>query len=164
MRKYDNYQNKYHNNIFNFHVSKANTDNCLIMDIDLYMSSFDSKQQIFIDHKKSSDKLEKHTCRTLNILASASYKGSYIKESHAYVVVGDMPEKSFHDNAKFSRLKVYEIVNDRFVISKHLEDFIKDEFYINTIVEFDIFFNIEKKAIIRNKVKYYNEVQAEIQF
>ena len=50
------------------------------------------------------------------------------------------------------------------MISKHLEDFIKDEFYINTIVEFDIFFNIEKKSIIRNKVKYYNEEQAEIQF
>ena len=164
MRKYDNFQNNYHNNILNFHVSRANTDNCLIMDVDLYMSSFDSKQQIFIDHKKSNDKLETHTCRTLNILASASYKGSYIKESHAYVVMGDMPEKSFHDNVKFKRLKVYEIVNNRFVISSNVQDFIKDEFYINTIVEFDIFFNIEKNAITRNKVKYYNEKQTEFQF
>ena len=164
MRKYNKFVDKYHNNIFNFHVSKANTHNCCIMDIDVYLSSFESKQQFFIDHKKPNDSIKTHTCRTLNVLSSSNYNNSYINESYAYIVVGDMPEKSYHDVGEFSRLTVLEIINDKFIISSNVEDFIKDEFYLNSFIEFDIFFNIEKNVHKRNKVKYYNEKQTEIQF
>ena len=50
-----------------------------------------------------------------------------------------MPEESYHDKGEFSRLKVLEIINDKFIISSNVEDFIQDEFYLNSFIEFDIF-------------------------
>ena len=51
MRDVKKYDEKYHNNELNFHVSDNNTKKCSIQDIDLYMSSLNSKQQFFIEYK-----------------------------------------------------------------------------------------------------------------
>jgi hypothetical protein len=158
MRKYKEYNKKYHNNPLNWLLSTYSINEMSIMDLDAHMYSWKSKNQFIIDHKNINDNLSLNTCRVLNHFASAQY--SNIEETNAYVVKGLIDTKN---SKNYNALTIYEIKNTK-IISKDINDFIEDEFVLPKVEDFVSFFDINKKKFLRNKHKYRNEKQTKIQF
>lgn len=164
MRNVKKYDEKYHNNELNFHVSDNNTKKCSIQDIDLYMSSLNSKQQFFIEYKYKNVILKSAQLFAYHNLITAHYK--HYNNSYGYVVIGELPHESlWSDNVKYKPVKVLVISkNDHLSLNSNVEDFICDEFILKNKVHFKTFFDIELDYYMRKQAITYENEQAEIQF
>jgi hypothetical protein len=164
MREIKKYDEKYHNNELNFHVSDNNTKKCSIQDIDLYMSSLYSKQQFFIEYKYKNVNLKSAQLFAYHNFITAQYKS--FNNTYGYVVIGELPHESlWGDNVKYKPVRVLVISkNDNLSLNSKVEDFICDEFIIKNKVHFKIFFDIELDYNVRKQAITYENEQAEIQF
>jgi|9_EtaG_2_1085328.scaffolds.fasta_scaffold34895_2 hypothetical protein len=164
MKKQKKYKETYHNNELNFHVSDNNTSQCSIQDIDLYMSSLNSKQQFFIEYKFKNVILKSAQLFAYHNLITAKYK--HFKNTYGYVVIGELPHESlWSDNVKYKPVRVLVISkNDHLSLNSNVEDFICDEFILKSRVHFKTFFDIELDYYMRKQAITYENEQAEIQF
>lgn len=164
MKKQKKYNETYHNNELNFHVSDNNTSQCSIQDIDLYMSSLNSKQQFFIEYKFKNVILKSAQLFAYHNLITAKYK--HFKNTYGYVVIGSLPHESIWEkNVKYKPVKVLVISkNDSLKLESKVEDFICDEFIIKNETHFKVFFNIELDYNSRKKAITYENEQTKLPF
>lgn len=154
--KRETYKEDYHNNVFNFMISK-NSDNLrTIMDLDCFITKFNCPYYFIVDHKKMNDNCSLNLYRTLSNLANVQLNDK--ARIKCFIVRSDI--ELINDN-RIARTKnaityIQEINNN--IFSKDKKDYIKEQY---TITNDDIlcdFFKPEKHDETLIKISAYKQL------
>lgn len=150
----------YHNNPFNFLISKKSDKRRSIMDLDCFISKSNCENSFIIDHKKLNDKVSLNTLRQLSKLVDVKLNDN--TTTKCFILKSDIDVESTKTNnySMIYEVKSLNEIKDEWKAKK--EDFIRDSY---TIVNDEIlvdFFKPEKHKETKIKLKNLSKLMSAI--
>jgi hypothetical protein len=151
------FNEKYHNNIFNFLISKNSDNKRTIMDIDCFIMKFNSPYYFIIDHKRNNDKCSLSLYRTLATLSGVKLNDNAIIK--CFIVRSDIELLKDNTLARTKDAITYiQEIKKTNCYSKNEKDYIEEEFIINNDEILVDFFKPEKHNDTKQIIKSYDRI------
>jgi len=150
--KTEKFNKNYHNNEFNYLISKLSDRKRSIMDIDCFISKINCANSFMIDHKKNNDTISPNTLRQLSKFVDVKLQDkSKIK---CFILRSDIDTDK---NKTVTYSIVYEIENfNKVKNKKEKSDYIKSKFIIRNDNDLRDFFKPETHE--KTKLKLQNQL------
>ena len=155
--KRETYKEDYHNNIFNFMISK-NSDNLrTIMDIDCFICKYNCPYYFIIDHKKMNDNCSLNLYRTLSNLVNVKLNNKAIIK--CFIVRSDIELINNNEIARTKNAITYIEEIKENIYSKEKIDYIKEQYTITNDNILCDFFKPEKHDETKLKISAYQQLK-----
>jgi len=155
MRK--QYDQKYHNNIFNFLISKNSDNKRTIMDIDCFIVKSNSPYYFIIDHKRKNDNSSLNLYRTLSKLSGVKLNDNAVIK--CFIVRSDIELLKDNTIARtIDAITYIEEIKNINHYSDNKKDYIKQEFLINNDQLLIDFFKPELHNRTKKIIESYDRI------